>query len=341
MPPEEREQIFRRFHRGRDTRGQAGFGLGLAIGRELAGRMGGELVLEDTEPGTGATFTLRLPAPPRRRPGRCLRRLADSITAHGSGADAGDPRGRGRTTGGTAGGGGSSGPSSIGCPLPRPAEVLDAGCGSGRTLLELVDYGARRGHRARPRGGRGGPRPGPRARSSRAASRSCPGAEDSFDLITCLDVIEHTPDDRRTLAELRRVCRPGRLPARHRARLPVPVVRPRRGSTTTTAATPRRLLRERRAGRGLDAWSRMSAFNSLLLAPAAVVRLARRGSAATGDARRRTAAGRRSLHRPALAQRRARGAAARSRRAGWRAAHAAGWACRCWPCCASPGRRDA
>jgi signal transduction histidine kinase len=61
VPAEEREQIFRRFHRGRDTRGQAGFGLGLAIGRELAGRMGGELVLEDTAPGAGARFTLRLP----------------------------------------------------------------------------------------------------------------------------------------------------------------------------------------------------------------------------------------------------------------------------------------
>jgi signal transduction histidine kinase len=61
VPPEEREQIFRRFHRGRDTRGQAGFGLGLAIGRELASRMGGELVLEDSAPGSGARFTLRLP----------------------------------------------------------------------------------------------------------------------------------------------------------------------------------------------------------------------------------------------------------------------------------------
>ena len=46
MPPEERELIFERFQRGRDTGGQAGFGLGLAIGRELAERMGGELVLD-------------------------------------------------------------------------------------------------------------------------------------------------------------------------------------------------------------------------------------------------------------------------------------------------------
>ena len=61
VPEGEREHIFRRFHRGRETGGKAGFGLGLAIGRELAERMGGELVLEDTE-GAGARFTLRLPA---------------------------------------------------------------------------------------------------------------------------------------------------------------------------------------------------------------------------------------------------------------------------------------
>jgi len=58
--PDEREAIFERFHRGRDTAGQAGFGLGLAIGRELAERMGGALYLEDGA-APGATFTLRLP----------------------------------------------------------------------------------------------------------------------------------------------------------------------------------------------------------------------------------------------------------------------------------------
>jgi signal transduction histidine kinase len=70
VAPEERELIFKRFHRGRDTGGSAGFGLGLAIGRELAERMGGELVLElagqGPSPGPGATFTLRLPAVPAR-----------------------------------------------------------------------------------------------------------------------------------------------------------------------------------------------------------------------------------------------------------------------------------
>ena len=56
---EERALIFERFKRGRETGGEAGFGLGLAIGRELAQRMGGSLVLTDTD-GPGATFTLRL-----------------------------------------------------------------------------------------------------------------------------------------------------------------------------------------------------------------------------------------------------------------------------------------
>jgi signal transduction histidine kinase len=60
VAPEERELIFQRFMRGRQTAGQVGFGLGLAIGRELALRMGGELVLEDDH-GPGARFTLRLP----------------------------------------------------------------------------------------------------------------------------------------------------------------------------------------------------------------------------------------------------------------------------------------
>ncbi len=59
VAPEERALIFERFKRGRDTGGEAGFGLGLAIGRELAERMGGALVLESAA-APGATFTLTL-----------------------------------------------------------------------------------------------------------------------------------------------------------------------------------------------------------------------------------------------------------------------------------------
>src|ERR671936_700333 len=43
VPAEDRERIFERFERGSAPSGEGGFGLGLAIGRELAQRMGGEL----------------------------------------------------------------------------------------------------------------------------------------------------------------------------------------------------------------------------------------------------------------------------------------------------------
>jgi signal transduction histidine kinase len=62
VDPEDRERIFARFQRGTSTPGtvKGGFGLGLAIGRELATRMGGGLHLLDTPPGAGACFSLRL-----------------------------------------------------------------------------------------------------------------------------------------------------------------------------------------------------------------------------------------------------------------------------------------
>ena len=60
VPEDERALIFERFQRGRNTAGSAGFGLGLAIGRELARRMGGELSLDECGE-SGACFTLALP----------------------------------------------------------------------------------------------------------------------------------------------------------------------------------------------------------------------------------------------------------------------------------------
>jgi signal transduction histidine kinase len=63
--PDDRAIIFERFQRGRNTAGIAGFGLGLAIGRELAIRMDGQLELDEAH-ATGARFTLRLPVARRR-----------------------------------------------------------------------------------------------------------------------------------------------------------------------------------------------------------------------------------------------------------------------------------
>ncbi len=61
VPPAERELIFERFQRGSRTGGEGGFGLGLAIGRELARRLDGELELVSTAVGDGARFVLTLP----------------------------------------------------------------------------------------------------------------------------------------------------------------------------------------------------------------------------------------------------------------------------------------
>jgi signal transduction histidine kinase len=60
VPDEERDHIFERFHRGKASSAESGFGLGLAIGRELAERMGGQLTIEDSA--AGACFALTLPS---------------------------------------------------------------------------------------------------------------------------------------------------------------------------------------------------------------------------------------------------------------------------------------
>jgi signal transduction histidine kinase len=60
IPEDERDHIFERFHRGSGAGAAGGFGLGLAIGRELARRMGGELDVQDTGGGeTRFALTLR------------------------------------------------------------------------------------------------------------------------------------------------------------------------------------------------------------------------------------------------------------------------------------------
>jgi signal transduction histidine kinase len=59
VAPADRERIFERFERGSTPSAEGGFGLGLAIGRELARRMGGELRHDDGT-GTGARFVLEL-----------------------------------------------------------------------------------------------------------------------------------------------------------------------------------------------------------------------------------------------------------------------------------------
>jgi SAM-dependent methyltransferase len=158
-------------------------------------------------------------------------------------------------------------------PLPPEAQVLDAGCGSGRTLEELVDYGQVAGIELDPEAaelarGRG------LADVRVGRLEELPWADDAFDLITCLDVIEHTADDRLTLTELRRVCRPGGF-----ALITVPAYQAlwsvHDEANHHYRRYSRRSLREAALESGW-AVARMSSFNSLLLAPAAMVRLGQR-----------------------------------------------------------------
>ena len=92
--------------------------------------------------------------------------------------------------------------------LPGGARILDAGCGSGRNMVELSRHGTVTGIElsetsvalARERGA---------GEVIAGSLLEMPFAQDSFDFAVTLDVIEHLEDDLGALRELRRTVVPG------------------------------------------------------------------------------------------------------------------------------------
>jgi SAM-dependent methyltransferase len=89
----------------------------------------------------------------------------------------------------------------------RAPRILDLGCGPGNLLDYLKIHGDTFGSdfsqdALRFCAGRGF------ARLFRADFHSLPLREESFDLITCIDVLEHLKDDREAIRELVRILRP-------------------------------------------------------------------------------------------------------------------------------------
>jgi SAM-dependent methyltransferase len=165
-------------------------------------------------------------------------------------------------------------------PIPRPAQILEAGCGPGGNLEMLKRFGEvvaiepdeqSRAYAAEQAGVdvRHGLLP-----------QSIPDFGRAFDLIACLDVIEHVPDDAGAVEALGKMLKPGgflftTVPAyawmwsdhdaahHHKRRY---------------AMAPYRRLFE---NAGLQV-RRASHFNTLLFPPIAAVRLAKNAAGLTG-----------------------------------------------------------
>lgn len=99
-------------------------------------------------------------------------------------------------------------------PVGDDARLLDAGCGSGRMLDELARYGSAQGVELSELAAAVARRRGHQVTVGRI--EQMPFGDGSFDLVTCLDVVEHTPDAARAAADHP----PGRAASRDGSRLP-------------------------------------------------------------------------------------------------------------------------
>ena len=158
----------------------------------------------------------------------------------------------------------------------RERQVLDVGCGTGGMLSHLGRYGDAFGidmHEqavrfCRTRG---------LEHVQLVGDPPYPFADEQFDLVTVLDVIEHVEDDVAVLKEISRVMRPGGI-----LLVTVPAYMSLWGGEDVISHHLRRYrsgqLRERMIAADLEV-QRLSYFNTLLFPAVAGIRLARRLSA--------------------------------------------------------------
>jgi SAM-dependent methyltransferase len=171
-----------------------------------------------------------------------------------------------------------------GLALPVGARILDAGCGSGRNMVELARRGPVTGVELASQSLEVARRRnlGPVLEGS--LDEPLPLADGAFDLAVALDVLEHVRDDGAALRELARVLTPG-----GRLLVTVPQYGWLWGEHDVLAHHHRRYTRSLLLGRaGAAGFSaeRVTAFNAALLAPIAAARLvqrARRRAEPTSD----------------------------------------------------------
>ena len=92
--------------------------------------------------------------------------------------------------------------------LPARARILDAGCGSGRNMVEFARHGIVTGIELSPTSV-GLARERAAGEVVEGSVLEMPFDADAFDFAASLDVIEHLQDDLQALRELRRVVAPG------------------------------------------------------------------------------------------------------------------------------------
>ncbi|MEK6326933.1 MAG: class I SAM-dependent methyltransferase [Actinomycetota bacterium] len=167
-------------------------------------------------------------------------------------------------------------------PNGHTARILDLGCGTGTMLSYLRRFGEVEGVDADEQAVRYCQARG-HARVRLLESEALPYPDDSFDLLTALDVLEHIEDDGRALEEVARVLRPGGA-----FLATVPAYPWMWGAQDEISHHFRRYklrqLEQRILAAGLEL-ERLTHFNTILFAPIAAVRLARRLTPPKGEPR--------------------------------------------------------